>query len=266
MLKIRPAQMEALAHAALRNFEDRMLAHLRRCGPGLFRILTEGEVREVVRYGRARARAHGLTSERSVRLYVEVMLTLGSNFDADPQFPWAAEILADGAAPDEAARIDRLSDKAWDYADAVRSDYVSLLGGGRRSRPARELRELRRAPPGAPAGPLLPELYQRALPRLERMLPRKYEYVGEVGLRRLVARAVETAAGYGLDAPRDALLFVELMFVLGGGFDADPLLPWASAALKETYAAGRRERVERLSAGALDCLARWSGPAARGGS
>jgi len=47
------------------------------------------------------------------------------------------------------------------------------------------------------------------------------------------------------------------MFVLGSGFDADPLLPWASAILKDESITDQNERVNRLHAGAVACLKQW---------
>ncbi|MBN1843959.1 MAG: hypothetical protein JW883_16990 [Deltaproteobacteria bacterium] len=81
------------------------------------KVLEEVNIRSAIRYGLKRAKGYGLTTERSVRLYIEMMFLLGSGFDADPQLPWAAEILNDETILAENLRIDLLRDKAWDYVD-----------------------------------------------------------------------------------------------------------------------------------------------------
>ncbi|MGH9902620.1 MAG: hypothetical protein ACRD68_12505, partial [Pyrinomonadaceae bacterium] len=82
MLKIRKVQMQTFEQAAVRSFEDRMIEHLREFTPRHFKILKEAEMRKVVRFGMERAPAYGLTSERSIRYFVELMLMLGSHFNA----------------------------------------------------------------------------------------------------------------------------------------------------------------------------------------
>lgn len=257
MLNIRPQQFDVFAQAAFRNFEDRMIEHLKRFSPSHFKILEEADVRRAIRYGWERAQAHRLTSERSVGLYVQTMFMLGSNFDADPQFPWAAETLDDETTPDEAARVDRLSEKAWDYVEHVLPDFPAGDGSAEDSRMIEELRRIRREPQEVLAPSDMPEVYARSLARLCEAFPKKCEYVGHDNLRRLLQRATETVDAYGLNTERGVMLCLALMFVLGSGFDADPLLPWASAALKDQSVAGRNERVKRLYAGAVSCLRRW---------
>ena len=45
------------------------------------------------------------------------MLILGSGFDADPQFPWAAAALKDGPAADPNERAKRLHGAAMQYLE-----------------------------------------------------------------------------------------------------------------------------------------------------
>src|SRR5687767_9297821 len=103
MLRIRSEQITVFAEAALRNFEDRMVAHLENFAPNHSKILSEDEMRVVIRHGIKKAEDHGFTSERSIRIYTELMLMLGSSFDTDPQLPWAAELLSDEEITDELA-------------------------------------------------------------------------------------------------------------------------------------------------------------------
>ncbi len=95
MLKIRAEQIEVFEQAAIRNFIERMVVYMQETFPKHYEILGRDKVRDLVRYGIEQAKAHELTAERSIRLYTTLMLMFGSRFDADPQYPWADEILDD---------------------------------------------------------------------------------------------------------------------------------------------------------------------------
>lgn len=259
MLKIRKEQIEVFEQAAVRNFEDRMVNHLREFTPRHFRILQETDIRRVVRYGMERAQSHNLTSERSVRLYIEMMFMLGSHFDTDPQAPWAAEILSDRDITDEVARVDRLNDKAWDYVEHILLDYRSIEGTADQSRLIRELRRIRQVRDEVLLPPAIPEFYRNTLTRLGEIFPNKYEYVGELNLRRLIQRGIMSAQSHRITTERGVVTFIAMMFVLGSGFDSDPLAPWASAILRDLSITSESERVNRLYAGAISTLRQWWG-------
>lgn len=260
MLKIRREQIEVFEQAAIRNFEDRMVNHLREFTPRHFRILQEEDIRRVIRFGMERAQNHDLTSERSVRLYVEMMFMLGSHFDTDPQVPWAAEILNDKSIPDEVTRVDRLNDRAWDYVDHILLDYRRVEGTtADHTRLIKELRKLRQGRDEilSPAG--ISEFYRDVLARLRQIFPNKYEYVGELSLRRLIQRGITSARNHRITAERGVTMIIAMMFVLGAGFDSDPLAPWASVVLRDPNIADESERANRLYAEAISTLRQWWG-------
>lgn len=93
MLTIRDAQMAAFSQAAMRRFEDWMLRHLRQFFPAQCLSLDETALRELVRYGIARASTHGITMERDVCKYIDLNTVFGRDFDTDTRFPWAARVL-----------------------------------------------------------------------------------------------------------------------------------------------------------------------------
>jgi hypothetical protein len=256
MLKIRSEQMAAFEAAALKGFEDRMVEHLRNFSPKHAQVLDEEQLRAVVRYGIERAESHGLTSERSIRIYTETMLMLGSNFDVDPQYPWAAEILG-RTEEDQVTRIDGISEKAWDYAEHVLADFKRLEQEPHKARLMDELGSLRKGSTEPLAASGVSRFYEGAIARLNELFPEKCKYLGELSLRRLINRGLELADSYGLNSERDASMFVVLMFVLGTGFDRDPLAPWASRILKEDDGPKAAQRSDRLYAEALSVLKRW---------
>ncbi len=95
MLVFLDSQMAVLQGAAQRQFEAEMLSHLRRFSPKTFAMAGEPGVRTTIQTGIQRAHGYGLSFRGPVRLYLELMMMLGSAFDTDPQYPWASQVLQD---------------------------------------------------------------------------------------------------------------------------------------------------------------------------
>jgi hypothetical protein len=84
VLVINKSQMGALGQAARRRFEDRMVEHFGEFAPALARAAGEEHLRKAIHLGISRAGSYGLTHQGPVRLYLELMLLFGSDFDTDP--------------------------------------------------------------------------------------------------------------------------------------------------------------------------------------
>jgi len=255
-MKIRAEQMETFEEAALRSFENRMVAHLQNFAPNHSKILTEDEMRVVIRHGMKQAECHQFTSERSLRIYIELMLMLGSSFDTDPQLAWAAELLNDETIKGEVERIDRLQQKAWDYVEQVLPDFGGAEGEASAKSFIEQIRQLRHTRNENLIQSEVPEFYQRVIAQLKQTLPRKCELLSEQGLRRLINRGMGLASSYNITTERGYAFFVAAMFMLGSGFDKDPQLPWAERVLQDLSITDQNERVDLLFAGAIDCLKR----------
>jgi hypothetical protein len=95
MLKIRKEQMDALGAYMLRQFEKRMVKHLRKDFPKELQEhnIKKQDLEQMVRRGIADAKNYGVEYEDDLKLYVECMLLLSPNFDQDERFPWAKQIL-----------------------------------------------------------------------------------------------------------------------------------------------------------------------------
>ena len=93
MLTIRKQQMAAFERAEVKKFVDRMVIHLNKFFSGKCAALGEPKLRETIRYGIKRAATHGITTERDVYKYVDLMIVFGADFDTDQRLPWAGEIL-----------------------------------------------------------------------------------------------------------------------------------------------------------------------------
>jgi hypothetical protein len=106
-LTIRTAQWEVLAADVQRRFEARLCADLSRHWPDACRALGDPGLRGRVHEGVERARAHGLTTQRDVLRFLNVMFALGPTFDTDARHPWAAAILGAPGVP-ATLRMDQL--------------------------------------------------------------------------------------------------------------------------------------------------------------
>ena len=93
MLTIRDEQLRVLE----KDVEDRMFAdavhHIRVSLPDIYEELGEEQVRQSVALAKSRSAAHGFDTWAAVVGYLDVMYILGFEFEEDPRYPWANEIL-----------------------------------------------------------------------------------------------------------------------------------------------------------------------------
>lgn len=114
MFKIRSEQKASFREDAVRDFEDRVVAHVRRCFPDRWTTMGDSMLRAVIRDGIGRAATHGIISERDVCKFIDLMLIFGTTFDRERA--WAREIL-DAAAPgDPRTKLGRLLQHAEEDA------------------------------------------------------------------------------------------------------------------------------------------------------
>jgi hypothetical protein len=238
MLMIRREQMEMFSQAAVRSFEVRMVNRLNEYFPRPCAALGEAQLRYLIRFALERAKSYGITYERGVSLYLDLMFILGQSFDTDPQLPWTAEILNDETIPDETLRTDHLYNKAMDFIDQV--------AGVRNEHVFNAMLRIRQEPIAPPAPTDAPDFYGYIVAWLNKMFPEKCMYIGEISIRRLIQRGLESARCYGITSGRGVAIYVGLMFMLGSGFDTDLQFTWAAAILKDETIAGQTEKVERL--------------------
>lgn len=110
-LIIRDSQMAVLGRANDVETEDRAVGHLQHCIPGVCASLGEPALREVIRWGRKRARRYEIENEADFFRYLNLMFMFGFEFDTNPEYPWASRSLtAPGRSP--SARMNLLVDYA----------------------------------------------------------------------------------------------------------------------------------------------------------
>lgn len=86
----------------------------------------------------------------------------------------------------------------------------------------------------------------RTRAHLKSYFPRHCQALGEESLRRAIRLGLHKAKGHDLTAECCVRSYIEFMCLLGSGFDADPLLPWAAAILNDKFAFGQVARGDRL--------------------
>ncbi len=253
MLKIRKEQIDELAKVSVKRFEDDMLAHVKEFFPGHYEIFGEPTVRRVIQYAVDRSEGYGFTTERNVCLYINLILLLGSNFDADVQYPWAEEILSDTTGADPAARADRLHDTATGYLDRV--------AGRNNAYYRRALANIREMSVQDLSNSASEKVDRTAFSQLQKIWPEKCQEMGGATLQQLVQLSIEFSQGYDITSERGILIYAALMLVLGSGFDEDPQFPWAEEILHDESISDEATRVRRLydeAMALLESCAAWS--------
>jgi hypothetical protein len=116
MFNLRKEQLKIFEAVAAKDLEQRMVAHSRERFPKQCAVLDEAGLLALVRYGVERAKSYGIVAETDVCKYIDVMFTLGKDFDRDPRYPWAVRTLNDSNLGAPSARISRLSAEALEAA------------------------------------------------------------------------------------------------------------------------------------------------------
>jgi hypothetical protein len=244
-LIIRADQVKTLERGALLNFENRMIQHLKQFAPRHAEVLGTDVLRNLVKLGIARAETYKFSKRGPVQFYLELMFMLGSDFDTDPQLPWAHDILKEIERLDEMARADLLHARAMQYLDSVvGADYEYEKEAMVR---VTKLRFDDLPPSSQNVG-------EKILAHLKSIYPQKFAYVGESPLRALVNRAAALAGERAIASGPGISIVAGLMFALGHGVAADPQYPWVANTLNDT--SEPKARIERLFRKTLTFLER----------
>ena len=237
MLVLRKEQVDQLQQAAKRRRADAILVSLAGFSSPCFKTLDEAQRRAVIRIGMDRAEAHGLTSRDAVRFYLELMLLLGSQFDTDPQYPWAGQMLAelDQDAPME--RVESLYQKAMDDREKVSGpENVHALEAFQR------IRHFTQQPLRVSLETFIPDMVSE----FGRLYPQKAANLDREGLEAVLRKCLEAAEQLGILTARGAVLLSLLLLTLGHGCTTDTLYPWIAGALEKTAETGSEARIEGL--------------------
>jgi hypothetical protein len=243
MLQIRAEQMLAFEQAALRRFEDEMVAHSRDFSPTLCEIIGEDQLRVALRQAMARAAGYGFTCRGPLRLFIEMMFLCGSAFDSDPQYPGLRKILL--SPDDEMDRAERIHEGFLDYLERVSGPGAINVRSA-----LKHLLTFARSPMTFSANAFQADM----LREMRTAFPQKAKYVGEEGLVALIHEGIAEAHKYGLSSLRAQAMIVVLMFAFGHGCTSDPLYPWISRTLTDARIIDAPSRAQRLERKAVTWL------------
>ena len=124
-LVIRDQQMDAFRRDRERQFENRALDHLRRNLPrNTTAQLGEDALRSSIRKAITKGRVYEITEEYDFLRYLNLMHALGSEFDTDPRYPWAAGILNNEKLTAR-RKLDMLTARAMDMEAEQRGKYYA---------------------------------------------------------------------------------------------------------------------------------------------
>lgn len=245
MLVIKSDQVDVFRDASLKRFEDEMVEHVKAFFPNHYNAMQEGNVRKTIQYGYLRASTYGFTTIRNVCLYLNNMLLLGSNFDVDPQYPWARKILIDENITEPILKIDELSDKTLSQLKQVAGPnniyiYRAILNFT------------------CNADDIFKRLNEsdlsKSLYHLNLLYKQKFEVIGEGNLKQMIEYGIANAAKYGIRSEPNVLIYVVFMFMMGSGFDKDPQFPWVKTILHENTLSDEHKKIEVLYATAINNL------------
>ena len=242
MLDIRNEQLPALSATDEAGDRASALAELRGRYPAQCGIMGESAAEQLAALSVQRAREHGLRSPEATAVYLGLMVQLGSDFDRDPQLPWAAT-LRDEQLSNAALRLELTCERALYMLSKWRGDDTSGI--------AAAMRRVAEGPLERLTGDPRLELGPRVDAVLRWVYPEKHATLAwQRTLSQLPAEATATAEAQGLRSPEHVVLIAILLLMLGAGAIHDPQYPWIREALGPAPEAGEAkaddQRIEAL--------------------
>ena len=246
---IRAEQFETLTAVADAGYIQSAVAHLKTYDPLLAASAGDEGLAKVARQGLGAARGYGLGQGTALRLYLELMMSLGTRFDTDPQFgwlhPWLENI--DGIGAVERARLlhfhatsylDRAFGERGEYGHAA-LERISLLTLDR-------LRDVGK------------DFKSRGARLLEYIHPQRMDFLAPAAIDSLTAAAWTAANQASLPVQDGAVLLFLLMFAFGHNVCSDPLHPWLERQLRGGPGDGpaRLQQIETRSRTYLEMMLR----------
>ena len=234
MLVIRDEQMKVFAQNAKKQFEAETVRHISEFSSRQFEILGEKSIRQIVSLGVERAEKYGFTNRGPVRFYIELMFMFGSDFDTDPLYGWAVEVLSGADPADQMTRADQLHQRAMHYIEMVAGQDLEY-----------EKEALNRIAFFPVALTFSGDDANSIVVLFSKTYPQKCEYLGDSVLEDLVQRGISSAAAYS-ESSRAAMVFAGLMFIFGHGCLSDPQFPWIANTLAKDVPGDEESKIEKL--------------------
>jgi hypothetical protein len=111
MLQLRPEQYEALLEHSRKQMEGRLVDAVEKRWPEMCKMLGGPTVRAQVHAARRAGNKLGIDREPDLVRFVALWFTWGEAFNANPELPWAKEILA-WPSTDPTTKLDALEGRS----------------------------------------------------------------------------------------------------------------------------------------------------------
>ena len=117
MIEMRGEQFDVFERQSQSEFQQRAIAQLREGMPDEVAHCTDEELCKRVNSAMRRAGQYELETELEILYFLNTAVLLGDDqFDENPEFPWALEILEGDLDPEEKAEA--VFDAAFDFIDS----------------------------------------------------------------------------------------------------------------------------------------------------
>lgn len=195
-------------------------------------------LKKVISLGIKKAGTYGLTQEESVRLYIHLMLFLGSHYDKDPMLPWARKILFLKHHPDgQVGKVNFLREEFIEYVKqtcGTNGEYLKSFMAICQEK----LTNMQ-----------YNKNIQSVFDFISDNYPEKYQYAGKELLHQLIRHTEKYCEKHGLKEGKSVLSLSCMRFVYGTEVLNDPLFPWIQdACTKKESEINKDELLQRLIA------------------
>ncbi len=218
MLTLTSRQIDNFEDGALSAYQRELLPHCRDYAPELWQVAGEPAFVAFVDRATQQAMGLGLNLRGPMRLYVDLSLSLGLDFHADPQYAplWPDEDPA--ALPMPFAQ--HLLDRYRQYEQACLGERAQLQLAALRA-----LSVISFDPDG--------DFRSWARDSLHAAYPQKLQYMGDSAFQALLDTCAGVARELNLQSPRGRFLVLVLALCFGARVTENPLYPWLARRLRE---------------------------------
>jgi hypothetical protein len=217
MVILRKSQMDLLRGIPQKQFKDDMVNHLKRFDPILCGSAGEKALSQFVDMAYERTLALELNQKFAVTAFIEILFTLGCEFQSDPQYYWLRPFVKSigGASQDEHARLLQFH--------VVR--YLEEVHGAGSEHGLAALEKIRGIT-GAQLDEIAVSYSQKAPAWLESLHPNKCAFIGGEATASLAEYARQEAERNNCKLASSVPVLLGLMFSFGSGILRDPLYSW----------------------------------------
>lgn len=117
LLSVREVPIQDFSPSVTGDIEPKVISQLQKIWPKKCEDLQNRTLRQLMRHALESAKEYNITNDRGIMIYTGLMFMLGSGFDKDPQFPWAALVLNDESITNESAKVDKLYKEAMAFLE-----------------------------------------------------------------------------------------------------------------------------------------------------